>query len=84
LLFLSSLAQVCGNTAIRTYHANDFNLVSFNDLSSSGGDVEGRVLVGGDLTLGNHGFSIGDKIVNYPANAPFTQKNFSAIVGGNV
>jgi len=95
---LSTSVDICGVGGIFNYHANDFNLVAlgytggsgtvFGDVVAvGGGDVEGRVLASGDLNLGgagNPGYSIGDKIVNFPANAPFSQKAYSAVVGGNV
>jgi len=42
-------------------------------------------LANGNLNLiSNGGYSIGDKIVNFPDNAPYTAKAYSAIVGDSV
>jgi len=84
---LTATSTICGSGDLYTYEVGDFNLISLGDVSAiGGGDVEGRVLVGGDLSLGppSMGYSIGAQIVNYPANAPYSQKAFSALVGGDV
>jgi len=86
---LATTIEVCGDSELRTYRALDFNLVALGagpgdgNIASEGGDVEGRLLANNDFTV-TGGFSVGDKIVNYPANAPWNQKNFSIIVGGSI
>jgi len=89
---LQNTFDVCGAGGIYNYHVGDFNLIALGyspavsgDIRAiGGGDVEGRVLAAGDLFLLNNGYSIGDKIVNFPDNAPYTAKAYSAIVGGTV
>jgi len=91
LASLGDVIEVCGSDTLRTYRAYDFNLVALGDSANNGGnifsdlsgDVEGRLLAFGDLTL-DGGYSVGDKIVNYPGSAPYEQKAFSVVVGGDV
>jgi len=46
----------------------DFNFIAFGDFNGNTGDIEGRLAVGGDLTLG-YGYSIGAAITNLGTDA---------------
>jgi len=67
------------------YVTSDFNLICFGNFNSKigTGDIEGRAIVNGDMTLGN-GFSIGYQIHTSGPNSTDETRPFSLVVGANL
>jgi len=61
--------------------SREYNLISFKDFVANTGDVEGRVLVRNDFTVGS-GFSVGDKI-STSNDVPDRRQSYSLIAGGD-
>jgi len=72
-LFTAPGAQVQGDT-------REYNVISFGSFRADTGDVEGRVIVRDDFTVGN-GYSVGYE-VSTANNIPDRHQDYSLIVGG--
>lgn len=62
-----------------TYSFRDFNVISFNDFNADTGDVEGRLIVARDASLGA-GYSVGHQLQT-STNQPDRHLPFSLVVG---
>lgn len=91
LCFTLVTSQVCNCSSIvqcgiqltgilDIYTTADFNVIAFGDFYAEQGDVEGRLLVFGDVNISS-GFSIGMEIRNLFPWGQDSYKNFSLIVG---
>lgn len=67
------------------YYYTDFHVISFGDFFSLNGDVEGRLLVGGNFEIDwAGGFSVGDKLVTWPPTPIDNQRPYSLVVALNI
>eukprot|EP01114_Cavostelium_apophysatum_P010364 TRINITY_DN23_c0_g1_i1.p1 TRINITY_DN23_c0_g1~~TRINITY_DN23_c0_g1_i1.p1 ORF type:complete len:962 (+),score=298.51 TRINITY_DN23_c0_g1_i1:390-2888(+) len=64
------------------YHFENFNAISFSTFTANTGDVEGRVAVRGDFTVGN-GYSVGYELRTGGVTALDASLPYSLVVGGD-
>jgi len=73
-LFTAPGSSIQGDT-------RDYNLISFNNFVANTGDVEGRVMVRNDFTVGN-GYSVGYEL-STSNDIPDRSNTYSLIAGGD-
>jgi len=82
-----SFEQQCAGTLFSAPNAHfqgdtrEYNVISFGSFVADTGDVEGRVMVRNDFTVGN-GYSVGYEI-STANNMPDRQQDYSLLVGGS-